>query len=118
MFLQLCGVGPGRVLELCSSLHQPSSSGGRLEDHVGSHESHMIQQQQRLSTSLPAGGYLRSARLYPLGIVETPPIQPSECLGIVSSKPLIVLPTFTPCMQPQLDERAGEGPARGREDQG
>ena len=42
--------------------------------------------QLHCSTSLPSIGYLRSARLYPLGVVDTPLLQPPELLGIVASK--------------------------------
>ena len=43
------------------------------------------QGRQLLSSSLPAWGYLRSGRLYPLGVVHTSPLRPEECLGIVAS---------------------------------
>ena len=56
------------------------------EQRGRSHDSHMMQQQQLLSASLPSGGLLRSAGLRPLGVVDAPAIRANDCLGIVSSK--------------------------------
>lgn len=82
VFVQVCSVSPGRVLELSAT---PTAA--RYVDMLGgrSHDSHMIQQRQ-LSASLPGGGFLRSARLRPLGIVDAPRIRADECLGIVSGE--------------------------------
>ena len=94
----MCGVGPSRGLELCASSRPTSETWERSRD------GHVTQLQS--STSLPSVGFLRSARLYPLGVVDTLNCNLNSSLALYQVRPPLYI--IYHCMSPSrvVDSRS------------